>query len=300
MELNYLLSAKGIDTTKRRQVLVMRHVPQEPELRKALPWLAAERPEVFNAYQQTQRPMVEKRLTQAAYLVSCIGIRGKPKEALFVGVYRVNGNKPLSVEKLLKTPANQTLQELGGKEFFGAASDTVLWFNLELLENTYQEWKGKLILGWPPPPIAWAQWLDPEKRNKFPIKAILEESILDKTMPPWNELILTWHELKNLPTLWINRLSQWRAIYFILDAADGKGYVGSTYGEKNLYGRWENYADSGDAGNKLLRKPRKPDKFRFSILQRVSPDMEPKDIINLEGNWKDRLHTRIPFGLNIN
>jgi hypothetical protein len=124
-------------------------------------------------------------------------------------------------------------------------------------------------LAGPPPPIAWAQWLDPEKRTKFPVKAILGESVLDKTMPPWNELILTWHELKTLPTLWIERLSQWRAIYFILDAADGKGYVGSTYGEKNLYGRWKSYADSGDAGNKLLRKPRKPDKFRFSILQRV-------------------------------
>ena len=41
MELNYLLSARGIDTT-RKKVLVMRHTPQEPELRKALPWLAAE------------------------------------------------------------------------------------------------------------------------------------------------------------------------------------------------------------------------------------------------------------------
>ncbi len=180
MELNYLLSAKGIDTTKQK-VLVMRHVPQEPELRKALPWLAAERPEVFNAYQQTQRSKkVEKMLTRAAYLVSCIGVSSKPDEALFVGVYTVNGNQRRSVEDLLKNLANQTLQELGGKVFFGGVSDK-LWFDLEL-ENIYQEWKGKLILGWRAP-IAFAQWLAPEK---CPFKAILEESILDKAMPPWN------------------------------------------------------------------------------------------------------------------
>jgi hypothetical protein len=177
MKLNSLLSAKGIDTTKPRQVLVMRHVPQEPELRKALPWLAAERPEVFNAYQQAQRPRVEKMLTQAAYLVSCIGLSSKPTEALFVGIYKVNGNKPFTVDELLKNPEIQALQELGLKEFFNHVSDTILWFDLQLLENIYREWKGKLILGWSSP-IAWAQWLDPKKPNKFPVKAILEESIL--------------------------------------------------------------------------------------------------------------------------
>jgi hypothetical protein len=36
-----------------------------------------------------------------------------------------------------------------------------------------------------------------------------------------------------------------------------------------------------------------------SILQRVSPDMEPAEIILLESSWKDRLHTR-EFGMNEN
>ena len=111
MELNYLLSARGIDTTKKK-VLVMRHTPQEPELRKALPWLAAERPEVFNAYQQTQQPKVEKMLKGADYLVSCIGFRGKPTEALFIGVYKVDGYKLRSRDELLNSSAELTLQEL--------------------------------------------------------------------------------------------------------------------------------------------------------------------------------------------
>ena len=303
MELNYLLSARGIDTTKKK-VLVMRHTPQEPELRKALPWLAAERPDIFNAYQQTQRPRVENMLKDADYLVSCIGYRGKPTEALFIGVYKVGGYKLRSRDELLNNSAEQRLQELGGKDFVGNISD-ILWFDLKIDDSIYHEWKGKLILNWPPPPIRWAQWCDPKrcepkKPDSFSVKAILEESTLDKEMPDWNKLILSWHELKNLPTRWIDKLSEWRGVYFIFDAKDGKGYVGSAYGEYNLFRRWKEYADTGDGGNTLLRE-RKPDKFSFSILERVSPDEEPNAVLILENNWKDRLHTRKKFGgLNVN
>jgi hypothetical protein len=51
MNLNDLLAGKGIDP---QHVLVMRHRPSEPELNKVLPWLSAEKPDVFNAYQRTQ------------------------------------------------------------------------------------------------------------------------------------------------------------------------------------------------------------------------------------------------------
>jgi hypothetical protein len=64
MTLNDLLVGKGIDP---RQVLVFRHRPRDSELRRVLPWLAAERPAVFNAYQQTQGERVEKAMRGAGY-----------------------------------------------------------------------------------------------------------------------------------------------------------------------------------------------------------------------------------------
>jgi hypothetical protein len=102
-----------------------------------------------------------------------------------------------------------------------------------------------------------------------------------------------------LPTRWKSRLSEWRAIYYIFDASDGKGYVGSAYGDTNLLGRWLGYAAKGHGGNVLLRQ-RDPKQFQFSILQRVSPDMDAADVIRLEATWKERLHTRHPVGLNDN
>ena len=64
MDLQTLMVGKGIDP---QQVLVLRHVPRQPELKKVLPWLAAEKPEVFNAYQQTQGERVEKAMRGAGY-----------------------------------------------------------------------------------------------------------------------------------------------------------------------------------------------------------------------------------------
>jgi len=82
MNLNILLADADIDP---RTVLVMRHRPFEPELRKVLPWLAAEKPDVFNAYQQTQGEKLEKAMLGAKHVASFIG--HEPGKAVFVGLY---------------------------------------------------------------------------------------------------------------------------------------------------------------------------------------------------------------------
>ncbi len=84
MNLNDLLLGKGIDP---KHVLVLRHRPWEPPLNKVMPWLASERPDVFNAYQQTQGEKLERvmRATAGAgYIASFIG--REAGKALFVGL----------------------------------------------------------------------------------------------------------------------------------------------------------------------------------------------------------------------
>ncbi len=117
-------------------------------------------------------------------------------------------------------------------------------------------------------------------------------------MPDWRELILDWEDLKLIPDTWKTILSQWQGIYFIFDVSDQKGYVGSAYGHENILGRWTTYAATGHGNNKQLLH-RDPANFRFSILQRVDPDLSPDGVIDIENKWKNRLHTR-EFGLNEN
>jgi hypothetical protein len=86
-------------------------------------------------------------------------------------------------------------------------------------------------------------------------------------------------------------LSGWCGIYYIFDISDGTGYVGKASGSQNLFGRWLNYADSGDGGNLKLRG-RDPGNFRFSILELVPGDMEDETVEWREQNWMLRLRTR--------
>ena len=292
MNLNDLLTKQGLDTKLRKHIVVMRHRPHEQALRKVLPWLAAEKPGLFNAYQQTQSDRVEQALKQAKYLASFIG--HQPGKAVFVGLYKVGRSHSLSFKEFWRVRDLRELEKLGMRGFKKGERPSCLWFDLKLTD-VYADWKGKLIVQWPGLERAWYRWAD---RNEFPVKAILEESLLVREMPAAEELTLSWEELRNLPRSWKSALAQWRGVYLIVDRSDGRSYVGSAYGRDNIHSRWSNYAARGHGGNKQLRS-RKPENFLFSILERVSPDMVPEEVIQKEGNWKKRLHTR-EFGLNDN
>jgi hypothetical protein len=73
-----------------------------------------------------------------------------------------------------------------------------------------------------------------------------------------------------------------------------KGYVGYAL---SILNRWRDHiARRGDA-TKL--KECDPANFRFTVLERTSPDIDEVELSHLESSWKDRLHTR-KHGLNDN
>lgn len=294
MNLNDLLQGQKIDP---KNVLVLRHRPHERELREVLPWLAAEKPKVFNAYQQTQGPKLERAmeaLVGSGFVASFIG--HEPGKAIFVGLYSIVGAKPLTYDEYWKVPEYIEMKKYAMQGWCRETDDRQrqFWFDLQRTDF-YSSWQGKLIVGWPPPERSW--WRRAH-RNEISVHAILEDTALTDMMPKWNEANFTWQQLGILPKKWREELSRWRGIYFIFDQNDGKGYVGAAYGEDNLFGRWLNYAKSGDGDNKKL-KGRNPENFRFSILQILPHDMEPEKVQHVEKTWKDRLHTR-EYGLNDN
>jgi hypothetical protein len=291
LALNDMLRGLEIDPA---EVLVLRHRPTETQLNKVLPWLAVEKPHLYNAYQQTQGPRVEKAMQAAKYVASFLG--REAGRALYVGLYEVKGSRSLTVKECERRSEIVELHHLGMREPDDVDDRrSILWFDL-LLTPFYTEWMGKLVVEWPGRELSWWRWAD---RNDFQILAVHEESVLEAAMPEWDAIRLSWEELQVIPKRWKASLHEWRGIYLIFDSADGKGYVGSAYGDANILGRWETYAASGHGGNRLL-KQRNPEKFSFTILQRVSPDLPKDEVIRIESSWKDRLHTRAPIGLNDN
>src|SRR5262245_60308508 len=121
MTLNDLFATKAVDSAT---VIAMRHRPEERELRKVLPWLAGERPQIYNAYQQNHGDKVQKALTKAQHLASFIAHGGG--EALFVGLYAVRGWKEVTKAQFWGISENQTLKTFGAKGM--VKREKSLWF----------------------------------------------------------------------------------------------------------------------------------------------------------------------------
>ncbi|MFO1099498.1 MAG: GIY-YIG nuclease family protein [Xanthobacteraceae bacterium] len=264
-------------------------------MNRALPFLATEKPDWFNAYQQTQGPRVEKAMLKAKYVVSFI--RYDAGKALYVGLFKIGSHRPIGKEEFWKTEPYRQMRDDYDLEGWGEEEkrSTILWFDLRPVPFV-PEWVGKLVLTWPPPELA---WMRRAHRNTLAVFAIREESALVRPMPRWDEITLSISELRVLPPNWAVAMRQWRAIYYAFDPEDGKGYIGSAYGAENLHQRWMVYVRTGHGNNKHMR-PRKGHDFRFSILERLSPDLPKEDVTAREATWKKRLHTHWPAGLNDN
>jgi hypothetical protein len=154
MNMTDLLIGKKIDP---KEVLVLRHTPQENELRKAFQFLAIEKPDVFNAYQQTQNVDVEKRMLNAKYIAAFIG--HEPGKAMFMGLYSNKGNKPITREEYWQIPTNSELKKFGHDGFSTESPrSSILWFDLELMNEFYPHLKGKMIVNWDGIEKNWHRW----------------------------------------------------------------------------------------------------------------------------------------------
>jgi hypothetical protein len=292
MQLKHLLEAAGISA---ESVLAIRHKPEETQFAQSFPLLALEQPDLFNMYQSTQKVPMERRFSRLignGYIASFIG-----KDvgfAVFSGLYRVAGARQISEAAYLEMPEVIKLQEFGHLANTGGRTSIQLF---ELIrEEIYAHWIGKLVVGWPTKGLTW--WRHPQFDN-LPITSILDENMFSRRAQRWDQISLSWAELKSMPERWKNILSQWPAVYYIIDKSDRMGYVGSAYGSENLFGRWSEYGQNGHGGN-ALTKCRDPENFQFSILELLPPNLNSKQINAIESNWKIRLRSRHPNGLNKN
>lgn len=82
LTLNDLLAKGGIDPTKTN---VARHKAKERALRRALPWIAAEHPKAFAAFQSVQGTQKERMLASRRYLASFVAL--ETEETVLAGIY---------------------------------------------------------------------------------------------------------------------------------------------------------------------------------------------------------------------
>jgi hypothetical protein len=226
-------------------------------------------------------------MMRADFIASFIGM--EPKRAVFAGLYRRGASRPVTDEQYWAISHARELKKFGAQPI--PDGESFLWVDLKPMDF-YPQWKGRLEIDWPPPERVWCRAAN--ARANFPIRAVHDESVFDQEMKPWRELCFTCDDLDFLAPSWEAELLRWRGIYFIFDVKENKGYVGYAL---NILSRWRDHvARRGDAKKLKQCDPRN---FRFTILERASPDLDEDELRDLESTWKVRLHTR-KYGLNDN
>jgi len=166
-----------------------------------------------------------------------------------------------------------------------------------------QDYTNRLFIKWTNPSANYGRWLDDEKYEIHSLKPQKEFSI-GKLPANYFEIKLNYAELKKMVDFevdnqeWYNYLSNRAGVYIILDKSDGMQYIGSAYGENGFWGRWSDYATTGNGGNVEL-KNRDANNFQFSILWETLNSIDKEKIIEVESKFKNNLGTRV-HGLNNN
>lgn len=292
LKFNDLLAREAIDSAETAVIL---HTPREQKIRALMPLWATERPELLDTYQSTHSRNPEATLKKRRFAASFVNLMDR--SFIFIGLFENFGGSFHSFAEIDSLSQFRSLYECTDATPFcdkddGAVQGRVV-FRLERMSDL-SEFTGRLRVAAPDAPrpyIRKAENLD------LSVLSLSEEGYGDRTVTDWRRLTLTKAEIDVLPSLWTATLSQWRGIYLIVDEKDGARYVGSAYGAENLLGRWREHIRK-DRGVTVELRHRNTKTFRFSILQRVSPDMQVDEIVALENDWKLRLHT-IEFGLNL-
>ncbi len=237
----------------------------------------------FEAYQKFQAP---NKFSQAKHIAAFAPYRNTL--ALFLGLWEIRDYKKNKefTKRIHSIIDNYKLPQEwhNGQSYFDLKYNPIL-----------AEFSQRLIIDWGKGTIAWVQ-----TKNKIIVEIKGKKSLGD--LPTFDKIILSYLELKTLVSNpdsnndWLNALSSVKGIYLIRDKGSGQLYVGSASGDNGIFGRWQNYALTGDGGNIAL-KNLNPNNFEFSILEIVSNMINQTEIIHKENLWKRKLGTW-EMGLN--
>jgi hypothetical protein len=237
----------------------------------------------FESYQSIQGIDVFKNAVQ---LLSFIATEGT--HCVFVGKYNIK-----AVEGPVEFPPREYGVQTGFK------------YDLVRDEN-FDHLRDRLVINWGNGTRSWVQNF--KSRTKSVVEILPEGHVKD--FPGYLDLIISFSELKNIidfpvaNRLWKRMLLSTSGIYLILDTSTGCQYIGSAHGRNGIYGRWSDYAKDGHGGNEELRKLIQIDqevkfRFKFSILQILSPNLTMQEVSTYENLHKEKLGTRA-HGLNLN
>lgn len=178
-----------------------------------------------------------------------------------------------------------------------------VFYDLRRLTD-FAELERRLVIDWGAGARSWVQWLRPRAVTEIlPTGYVL-------AFPGYDAVLLAFAQLEQIVRnaranrAWSERLAAVAGVYLITDLESGDQYVGSASGAEGIWGRWRDYVNTRDGGNKRLTKllasaSDRHHQLQFSILRTLPRSLTPREVIEIEAIYKKKLGTRA-FGLNEN
>lgn len=235
----------------------------------------------FEFYQTIQGREVFRRQFIASFVVTPSG------ETLFVNLYEVA--KPNINSTAVSCPIKLKSYEAGKLFVYGLS-----------LDERMNDFSKRLIIDWGEGYRSWVQ--RPEKQNKDVVE--IRKQFEEPEFPDHFSFRKRIDEIPTLYPTWKAVLRSTKGVYLLVCKETGAQYVGSATGDNGFLGRWSAYAVDGHGGNKLLKQRNQRD-YIVSILETVGSKAQRREVLELEGLWKDKLGSRAErlgdeFGLNAN
>ena len=282
MHLSSIFKEYGIDI---EQTKLVRHPLNKEDVR-----------EVYNrgmieAYQSTHHTNC---FDNCKYIAAFMGTN--KTEALFIGIYEV-------IDSIAGSSVKEMMPE--GYPYPEHFDNEHMYYKMKKLD-VMSDMDKKLVIEWGQATRSWYQWATNDKE-------VLSISNRDEIeFPGYEELILTYADLghivegENRYRKWIDALKNVNGIYLICDTTRNKQYIGSTYNDDGILGRWTDYYKTHHGGDVDIKAHLKnyPDAFwdfQFTILRILPKNVTDKEAINIESTYKNKLCTRnSDYGLNRN
>ena len=233
------------------------------------------------------------------YILAFLGTSNT--NAIFIGCYEI-GRRYEGEDKKKMMPLGFPFPEYFEHGYYYEMVKTDIMSDLEK----------RLVIDWGKSTRSWHQWAS---NNKDVIAIYSPRNMREvKEFKSYEETVLSFSELQTIvndPVTyedWYLSLKNVNGVYLICDTVGDKLYIGSTYNDEGIWGRWKCYIETHDGGDEGIKEllAEKENKnaylhFQFSILRTLSKTVLPEEAISIENLYKKKLHTKNgKYGLNQN
>ncbi|MBD5240013.1 MAG: GIY-YIG nuclease family protein [Bacteroidales bacterium] len=269
-----LLRGRDADFDAAKNIRLVRHADNRKvklikgeEVRGTLYNLYRYQKETFLQYQREQP---RKRFEDVDYMVAFIGEKGTT--ARFVGVYKV-GNK-------VDSPY---------------IPDDIIC-DMEVVA-AFEPLTHRVVIDWGKSTVSWCQDFDTQFKPVIRIDEGFEDADGVPRFVSYYDTLLSFDQLRavinsNNDNPWHTALRSVNCIYLISDVENGRHYVGSTYGENGIWGRWESYVKTGGHGDNVELKMYSAQNFQWSILEVLPINITADQAVDRENLYKQKLMSR--------